>query len=154
LLKESPHSIIARIRAPLGEGVLYDALVSPSFCEAVLRAISRNRVFTTTRGGILQARAFSHFAELRGPEDVNLPVSISKAEQRNAWAVCGNRLSMKVYRRVGGGTNPDQEVGRYLTEAAKFPHPAPVVGAIEFRRKRKAEPMTLALLQGFVPNQG
>ena len=41
-----------------------------------------------------------------------------------------------------------------LTDVARFPHTAPVVGAVEFRRKRKSEPMTLAILQGLVPNQG
>src|SRR5207302_10279005 len=129
-------------------------LASPAFCAAVLRAISRNRVFTTARGAALHANTFPQFAEMRGPEDVELSATTSKAEQSNTSVLFGNRLILKVFRRIDEGINPDQEVGRYLTDVVHYPNTAPVVGAVEFRRKRKGEPMTLAILQGFVPNQG
>src|SRR5206468_3693234 len=137
LQKEQPHVIIARVRSFETEGVLYDALSSPAFCSAVLRAIGRNRVFTTAHGEALHAFSFAQFAEMRGLEDVELPAVPSKAEQSNSSVLYGNRLILKVFRRIDEGLNPDQEVGRYLTDVARFPHTAPVVGAIKFHRKRK-----------------
>jgi maltose alpha-D-glucosyltransferase/alpha-amylase len=152
--REMPHTVLARVHGPQGESLLYDALADPRFGSAVLRAISRNRSFTTHSGATLNAVSFAHFVESRGPDGDDLPVSISKAEQSNTSILYGNRLIMKIFRRVSEGINPDEEVGRYLTDVTHFPHTPPVVGAVEFRRKRKAEPITLALLQGFMPNQG
>ena len=49
--------------------------------------------------------------------------------------------------------NPELEIGRYLTEEAGFPHIAPLAGALEYQRPR-GEPVTMAVVQGFVPNEG
>ncbi len=49
--------------------------------------------------------------------------------------------------------NPELEVGRFLTEQTSFAHIAPIAGSLELRRER-SEPVTLAILQGYVPNQG
>ena len=43
-------------------------------------------------------------------------------------------------------------MGRYLTERASYPHSAPVLGVVEYRRD--AEAVTLMVLHGYVPNQG
>src|SRR5262249_40082087 len=105
-------------------------------------------------GALIQATAFSRFDEIRGPADAPLPPTVGKAEQSNTSVLFGNRLILKVFRRVDEGVNPALEVGRYLTDVAHFPPTAPAVGAIECKRRRRAEPMTLAVLYGFVPNQG
>jgi maltose alpha-D-glucosyltransferase/alpha-amylase len=65
----------------------------------------------------------------------------------------GDRLFLKCYRRVRPGINPELEMGRFLTEVARFPHCVPVAGAIEYAVEEK-DPATLALLQAYVPNQG
>jgi maltose alpha-D-glucosyltransferase/alpha-amylase len=83
-----------------------------------------------------------------------LTPSIGKAEQTNTSILFGNQMILKIYRRVEEGTNPDLEVGNYLTYRAPFAQTAPVLGAVEYRRGRRFEPLTLALLQGYVPNQG
>jgi maltose alpha-D-glucosyltransferase/alpha-amylase len=49
--------------------------------------------------------------------------------------------------------NPELEIGRYLTEVARFANCAPVAGALEYVGN-DGTPMTLALLQGYVANQG
>jgi maltose alpha-D-glucosyltransferase/alpha-amylase len=75
-----------------------------------------------------------------------------KAEQTNTSVVFGRQYILKLVRRLEEGTNPDLEIGRFLTERGCDFIP-PVAGAIEYR-KPKGEPATLALLQGFIPNQG
>jgi maltose alpha-D-glucosyltransferase/alpha-amylase len=44
-------------------------------------------------------------------------------------------------------------VGRFLTEKTNFGQIAPLAGSLEYRRDA-GEPVTLAVLQGYVPNQG
>jgi maltose alpha-D-glucosyltransferase/alpha-amylase len=65
----------------------------------------------------------------------------------------GDRLFLKCYRRMRVGVNPEFEVGRYLTEVAHFPHCVPLAGAVEYVSSEKNS-STVALLQGYVPNQG
>jgi maltose alpha-D-glucosyltransferase/alpha-amylase len=76
-----------------------------------------------------------------------------KAEQSNTSIMFGDRFIMKLFRKLESGLNPDIEVGRFLTETAHFPHTPPLAGWIDYRPGRP-EARNLALLQGFVPNQG
>jgi maltose alpha-D-glucosyltransferase/alpha-amylase len=75
-----------------------------------------------------------------------------KGEQSNTSVKFGDCVIMKLYRRVEPGVNPELEVGRTLT-ARRFPHSPALIGALEYVKER-AEPMTLALAQTFVANQG
>jgi maltose alpha-D-glucosyltransferase/alpha-amylase len=74
------------------------------------------------------------------------------AEQSNSSVRYGDRLMLKLFRRPGEGVNPDLELGRVLTER-KFANTPPVAGALEYQRAR-GEPITIATLHGFVPNEG
>src|SRR5207245_10676904 len=49
--------------------------------------------------------------------------------------------------------NPELEVGRFLTEKTNFSQIAPLAGTLEYRRPT-GEPVSIAILQGYVPNQG
>jgi maltose alpha-D-glucosyltransferase/alpha-amylase len=162
ILERWPHSAIAWIRvlqkagavAPGedGRGLLYDALGPPAFAEAVLGAIARRRRATGGKG-ILIGSTTRAFARLRGPETVRLEAALSVAEQSNNSVVFGERLILKVFRRLEEGVNPELEVGRFLTEKTNFSQIAPLAGSLEYRRD-SGEPVSLAVLQGYVPNQG
>jgi len=148
VLKDFPLSVIAQLRDSGGESVLCDALVDKECCEALIEVISRGRHTKAAEGELagMTTRAFR-----RDPEQ-SLEPALMRAEQTNTSVVFGRQYILKLVRRLEEGINPDLEIGRYLTERACDFIP-PVAGAIEYR-KRKAEPMTLAILQGFVPNQG
>ena len=75
-----------------------------------------------------------------------------KAEQSNTSITYGDRFILKLFRRLHHGVNPDLEIGRVLTDQG-FGHIPPVAGSIEYRRGMEA-PMTIAILQALVPNQG
>jgi maltose alpha-D-glucosyltransferase / alpha-amylase len=79
--------------------------------------------------------------------------SLASAEQSNTSVVFSDRYILKLFRRPSEGINPDLELGRFLTERAAFPHTPPTLGSLEYRAGR-AEPLTLAILQGYVPNEG
>ena len=52
------------------------------------------------------------------------------------------------------GTNPELELGRFLTDVSPFPNIAPILGAIEYCEAGQDEPVTLVILQKFIENQG
>src|SRR5206468_6118974 len=58
------------------------------------------------------------------------------------------------YRRMREGVNPELELGRFLTDTSPYPNIAPVLGAVEYQPDGAEEPVTLAILQRFVENQG
>jgi maltose alpha-D-glucosyltransferase/alpha-amylase len=148
--------VIARLRVRdkdrEEDGALYEALGEKGFAELLLEAIARHRQFRG-EGGRIVASHTQAFRGLLGGAEANLEPSLIKAEQSNTSLVYGDRVILKLFRRPGGGVNPDLEVGRFLTERRAFAYVPPVAGAIEYRRGRE-EPRTLAILHGFVPNQG
>jgi len=83
-----------------------------------------------------------------------LPVRRSSAEQTNTSILYGDRFILKMLRHQEPGLNPDAEIGRYLTENAKFDQVPPFAGSIEYEPRADDEPSTLATLQGLVANEG
>jgi maltose alpha-D-glucosyltransferase/alpha-amylase len=75
------------------------------------------------------------------------------AQSTNTSVMLGERLFLKCYRRMRPGTHPELEVGRYLTEVARFPNCVPLAGTVEYLPK-EGEPSAIVLLQAYVPNQG
>jgi maltose alpha-D-glucosyltransferase / alpha-amylase len=88
----------------------------------------------------------------QGGEEPLPPGSVLGAEQSNTSIRYGSRFILKLIRRVEEGVNPDLEMGRFLTEHG-FAHSPPVLGALDYHRGRR-EPMTVGILQGYVPNEG
>ena len=154
ILERWPHAAIAWLRSVDSDqrGLLYDALGPPGFTDALLAAIARRRR-SRSPNGTLVGSTTKAFARLRGPETIKLEAALSVTEQTNNSVVFGERLILKISRRLEEGLNPELEVGRFLTEKTNFAQIAPIAGSLEFRRER-AEPVTLAILQGYVPNQG
>ena len=154
ILERWPISAIAWVRNAGEEprGLLYDALGPPNFAEAMLGAIARRRRATGGTGTLVGSTTRA-FARLRGPETIRLEAQLSVAEQSNNSVIFGERLMLKVFRRLEEGVNPELEVGRFLTEKTNFAQIAPLAGSLEYRRG-KGEPVTISILQGYVPNQG
>jgi maltose alpha-D-glucosyltransferase/alpha-amylase len=98
----------------------------------------------------------SAFAAIRGSGP--LPARTGSAEQSNTSILYNGKLILKLFRRLQPGENPDTEIGRFLTEVARFPRIAPFLGEIRGSRggdqTTAAEPTTLAMLQGLVENEG
>ncbi len=133
------------------EGILFDAFVDEGFAESLLVGIARHRRREGMGGDLVASRTHA-FKQIRGLGEGRLSSSVLKAEQSNTSILFGDRFILKLFRRIQPGVNPDLEIGRFLTER-KFRHVPSVAGAIEYRRERE-EPMTLAILQQFVPNEG
>jgi len=154
--KSAPHSVLAQLRirndSGVSEGILYDALASQAFATGLLDAIGRRRRFRDSTGELI-ALPTRVFRAVRGPLEDRLETAPLKAEQSNTSVVYGDRLILKLFRRLEEGVNPDLEIGRVITERTGFSNIPPVAGYLEFRKNR-GEPITLGILQGFVQNQG
>jgi maltose alpha-D-glucosyltransferase/alpha-amylase len=133
-----------------GEGEVVDALSEPAFNAMLLDAIAQRRRFRGRRGDVV-ALPTRHLARLHSL-DYELDPRVSGAEQSNNSVIFGERLILKLFRRLEAGINPDLEVSRFLTERG-FPNVAQVAGALLYRWGRN-QTATLAMLQAYVPNQG
>ncbi len=156
IIAEYPHAVIARLK-PRGkdgdkESLLIDALVDKDFCTFLTKAIGRRRSFKGRTGEVIASRT-RVFRSLQGGTEVSLEPVPVKAEQINTSVVYGDRLILKLFRRIEEGVNPELEIGRFLTERTSFAHVSRVAGALEYQR-RKGKTTTLAILQSFVPNEG
>jgi maltose alpha-D-glucosyltransferase / alpha-amylase len=149
---DPPHPApLARVRGNGGQVVVFDALGDRAFGTAVLRAMARRRTLTGERGRI-QATATPTLRRICDVSDVADPAPV-QAEQSNTSIVFGDRLILKLFRRLEPGLNPEVEMERFLTERAAFPHSPPLAGTLEYAAPG-SRPMSLGILQGFVPNEG
>jgi Alpha amylase, catalytic domain len=143
---------IARLRllGPWGgtDGVLYDAMWNPRFVRTLLSAAVRRR--PRSRTGPLQGTCTLSVerAQSTAPP-ARMPISPPRDES-NTTVVCGGWGVLKLFRRIEAGTNPDLEIGRFLT-ARGFAHTPPLVGALEHHQRHR-RPMALALVQRYVPH--
>jgi maltose alpha-D-glucosyltransferase/alpha-amylase len=152
MLAEAPGAVIARIAEASRQHVLFDALHDKESCLFLLDTIGHRRRFRGQAGEILGVPT-RMFRKIRGESKEAPTPAPCKAEQSNSSVVFGDKMILKIFRRVHPGINPDLEIGAYLTGEAAFPHVPPVAGSLQYARAH-AEPMTLAILMGFVPNQG
>jgi maltose alpha-D-glucosyltransferase/alpha-amylase len=156
LRQASPQAIVAQLHVKdkqrESDGVLYDALYDGNFCKALLAAVGRGRRYKGQSAG-LAAQPSKVFRQVRGGADANVEPSLLKREQSNTSVLYGDRLILKLFRRVGEGLNPDLEIGRFLTERAGFAYAPALAGAFELR-KRRGEPVTLGILHALVANEG
>jgi maltose alpha-D-glucosyltransferase/alpha-amylase len=152
LQQQAPQAILAPTTDAGGaNGVLYDASWDAGFAQALLQAIREGRRFGDEPLAI-RATATSVFAQIAAASEAPLAPRLVGAEQSNTSIIYGQQFILKLFRRLEQGISPDLEIGRFLT-ARGFPHTPPLAGALE-RVEPQREPQTLAILQGFVPNQG
>jgi maltose alpha-D-glucosyltransferase/alpha-amylase len=134
------------------EGGLYDASSDEAFARGLLEAIARRRTFRGESAEIaaLPSRAFRKIA---GSLDLPLQPAALKRDHSNTSIRYGDRLVLKLFRRLEEGINPDLEIGRFLTERTSFRHVPQLAGHMELRRDKRP-PVTLGILQGWVANEG
>ena len=146
--ERSPHGVLARVTGAR-KGILFDAWLDNGFARALMDAFDHKRDVPTRRGAV-QSVPTTTFAALRG--EGPLEVSRLSAEQSNTSLLYGNRLIMKLFRRIQPGINPDYEIGRQLTERVGYSRVPAVAGAFEYRMTAE-QPTTIALLQQLVESQ-
>jgi maltose alpha-D-glucosyltransferase/alpha-amylase len=147
-----PGPIVARLRVrgrADGEnitGILYDAGGERGCAEALVNLLGR--------GGRCEGEAGEMRAE---PEPAftlePLPAELRLMESCNTVVLLGDRLALKLYRRVEEGVHPEVEVNRVLFSKAGFTHLPALWGVWRYRPER-GEAMALGILQEFVASEG
>jgi maltose alpha-D-glucosyltransferase/alpha-amylase len=153
LLHEHRWAALARLQIKSGgeKGILFEATALKDFGNVLIKAINRRHRRKGTLGELICTRAPA-FRKICDIDPASLEPSLLGAEQSNTSLVYGECFILKLFRRLQDGTNPDLEIGRFLTEKG-FAHIPPVAGAVEYRCARQ-KPQTIGILQGYVPNQG
>ncbi len=148
---EVPEAIVAVIHVPGEEtdSFLYDAMHDEGFSRSLLRLAASNRKVKGRRASLYSGSIPRSRAAARGMDEV--PVRFAGLEQTNSSVFFGDRLMMKLFRKIEPGPNPEVEVGRFLTEEARFPHTpetrALVVADVD------GQTAALAFFQQFVASQ-
>ena len=146
-----PDAIVARLERSGGAeaGLLVDAVADAEVCSTLLDTIGRRREHAGGSGSTLLGHGRPELRRLlqSGP----LEVKLIGTEQSNTSVVFGDRVVVKLVRKVEVGENPEVEVGRALTDLRHHAS-APHLGSLAY--DSPSGTMTVAVAQGFVPNEG
>ncbi len=146
--KSEAFDPVAKVQFEDGERVLEDALMNPSFGQKLLSMFWSKDVPAP-----LTVRKTALFEKIPvDPSTLPLPKVLS-GEQSNTSLLFGRSLILKCYRRPERGGNCDYEMGAFFSTSSATLITAPLFGAIEYAPS-KADSRIIALLSGFVPNQG
>jgi len=111
----------------------------------VLRGVGR-------ASGMLAAASVSELAEIMRAGAANLVPTPLSADQSNSCVVYGQRLFLKLFRKLVPGVNPELEIGQFLAANGAFPHVPALCGSLEYQPSPTgSESLTLAVLQRFTP---
>ena len=136
---------LAKIRRGPRVGALIDGAFDEHFAEALIAALRDGREISGS-GGVARFRGSPALREIELGEPRQLG-----AEQSNVSIAFGDKVILKIYRRLRAGEQPDVEVARFLTEVAGYEHTPAFLGSVE---QMGEEPTTLAAAFAFVANQG
>ena len=147
--------VVARIVVATGqdrvEGIVYDAIGEPRCATALLRLLAGRQRVKGLGGELAPLRTGGgQFARLKSARSPN--VSVIAEERSNSTIRYGDAAVLKLFRSVDEGMHPELAIGQYLSRR-RFAHAPMLLGALEYRRPR-SEPIVLAVLQRFVPNEG
>ena len=134
---------LARVRRGAHVGLLTDAFALPEFANAIL-----NGLMTRQPVGDIHFEPTSRMTA--PPQDAEM--NWLSVEQSNSSMIIGDFAMLKLFRRIAPGPHPEGEMGRYLTEHG-FANMSPLLGEV-VRIEPNGERYTLAVLQGFIRNQG
>jgi maltose alpha-D-glucosyltransferase / alpha-amylase len=149
LAEKAPQAVLANITGAR-RGILFDAWLDDDFARALLETLERGGSIAT-RQGTIRGLPGRELAALRG--DGDLRIARMSTEQSNTSIVYGDRLIMKLFRRLEPGINPDFEIGRHLTERVGFRRVPALAGAFEYAGPGE-NPATMAMVQEMVESQG
>ena len=141
---------LAQVRYRRRVGLLTDGFALSGFAHRFASALASNAEFKNS-DGVLRFRSTAAGRELlHVPPDAE--VNWLAAEQSNSSLTIGDKVMLKIYRRISSGEHPEPEMGRYLT-ARGFTH-APALFGDVVRIANDGTSHALAVALGFIRNQG
>ncbi len=150
LLHYHPFAAVARLR--LGdrppECLLFDAAYDQDFSETLLRLVAGER---SLRGdGLeLQFQGGRRQREVRAESPANPRATFVRTEPGSTRLTYDDRFSLKLFRQLEHGINPDLELSRLLLQRG-FTQTLPVVGSIRLVEEGSRQ-YTLGVLRALRP---
>ncbi len=158
----APYAVIANVRDATNndgrERILFDATADASFALDLLGVLNRRRQLKGDAGFIVGSITAS-FADgkrnssRKAANGAGLEPRLLRSEHSNASIALGDRMIVKLFRRLENGESPDLEIGRFMAERISFANSPPLIGSIDYRTAQSG-PHTVAVLHGYVANQG
>jgi maltose alpha-D-glucosyltransferase/alpha-amylase len=155
LIATFPNAAFAAVRCQregvATDGYLIDSIYDERFRKGVLETINEQNELVGETGSVSAdtTRALNEF-DMAVLSDQS---KLMTREQSNTSIKYGDALILKLMRKLEAGVNPELEIGRFLTEETTITHVPLLAGYMEYRRTAQP-PISVAVLQGFVPNRG
>jgi maltose alpha-D-glucosyltransferase / alpha-amylase len=153
ILHERPQSVLCRIEGiPDAPAILYGAVFDRNFSDALLKAIVRRRRIKAEKGELLGSHTRAFRKAWGAVRSALEPQATSVG--LNTFINLGEDFTLKLYRKIESGINPDREIGEFLVNHTNFQNALLALGAVEYRRMVDDFPeiTTLGILNNYVPN--
>ncbi|MDX2084648.1 MAG: hypothetical protein SFZ03_04595 [Candidatus Melainabacteria bacterium] len=127
-----------------------------ALCQSLLQFMENGTAVTFNSGRVLRATTTQALQQQPlGSDAVDRQVAPAYFEQSNTSIQYGRQALLKLFCRLEPGENPDYEIGRFLTEQARFSHTPETLGALHWCPSQPGQPdWTLGILHRWVDNQG
>jgi maltose alpha-D-glucosyltransferase / alpha-amylase len=157
LLTEMPQAVMARLQITAKTphaGILFDGLADKHFLTSLLEGISHHHIYQGITGE-LSGTTTDLFTTLRSEVSNREPIVINREDRSNTYILYGDRLLLKLFRKVEAGIHPDLEIRRFLGERKRLQHVVSIAGAFEYRHLNKVGysqslPMTVGILEELI----
>jgi maltose alpha-D-glucosyltransferase / alpha-amylase len=146
--REHPNAVAAVRQGPR-EGTLFDVAAQEEWISVLLDKICTSESVEAD-GRRLEFRRGERL--LREACEVEGPVRAVNTEQSNSTALVGEKLVIKLFRRLAPGINPEIEIGRFLTDVVRFANSPALLGTVELVEDEGRS--SLAVVHEFIGNQG
>jgi maltose alpha-D-glucosyltransferase/alpha-amylase len=147
--RDKPNAVGAVRQGPR-EGTLFDVAAQDEWISLLLNKICASET-VEAEGRRLEFRPSTRLT----PETCAFdgPVRAVDTEQSNSTALVGEKLVVKLFRRLAPGVNPEIEIGRFLTDVVGFANSPALLGAVELV-EGGGERSSIAVVHEFIGNQG
>lgn len=149
LRERAPQSLIALLRVGNKDGIIYDGSYEDEFRQNLLNMVLHKRRARGEHGELIFR---SEKALPRYYSNGSVMSEILGNTQGVTYIQLDDRFFMKLYRQLDEGVNHGLDMTRFLTKQG-FANIPPFEGEIEYRQ-HGIEPISIAMIQGFVPNEG
>jgi maltose alpha-D-glucosyltransferase/alpha-amylase len=130
-------------------GVLFDAVAEPAICTALARFIQRGQQARGASGTVIGETIPA--TRTAWSQDALQQPSVMGYEQSNTSIRFGERMILKLMRKLAEGVNPELEIGRFFVN--RQVNVPPLLGSLEYK-PASGERITLGVMQAYIENQG
>ena len=152
LKEKNPQAVIAKVGIDKNTpGVIFDPMYDETFRALLLELVISGGTEKGKEGGEVIGNRISD-ALIEVEEDGSSKSVLVSSEQSNSSVVYGNKVILKLFRRVEEGKNPELEIGQLLTKQG-FQSTPKLIGYAQYNPPG-SEYAVIAVLEEFVRNEG